>query len=370
MNFVSNAVKFSSEGSSIIVNVSTDESYAQKLLRTPLPDVSQAVKSTVPGSPKGDGSVSLGNAPECRWMTVSVEDQGMGMTGQELLRLFKPYNQASRSISVQFGGSGLGLCYVQSIVAAMNGYTQVTTRQGRGSCFCIVFPVLVSSERDRNAAADAASPSSRNTNSSSPKAAPSHYKRCTSPTGSQISLFEAFSTEFGESGQSGDGAQGQSGARSKGANGPRPMGGFGAEKDWPLVVLVDDLPLNLKVMNRFLSKSYRVEMAKDGLVALQLIRSRMAGVGQGGNGSVPAAVLTDINMPKMSGLELAKELRKLGFQGLIVGITGDITKSEEEFEEAGFDKILKKPCRPNTILATLASFQLIQNKEDSAAETL
>ena len=58
------------------------------------------------------------------------------------------------------------------------------------------------------------------------------------------------------------------------------------------------------------------------------------------------------------------------FSGLIVGITGDITKSEEEFEEAGFDKILKKPCRPNTILATLASFQLIQNKEDSAAETL
>jgi len=43
------------------------------------------------------------------------------------------------------------------------------------------------------------------------------------------------------------------------------------------------------------------------------------------------------------------------FSGLIVGITGDITKSEEEFEEAGIDKILKKPCRPNSILATLAS---------------
>jgi len=103
-------------------------------------------------------------------------------------------------------------------------------------------------------------------------------------------------------------------------------------------------------------------MAQDGVIALEMVRSRLAGGGSAGGGRAPAAVLTDVNMPKLSGIELAEELRQIGFSGPIVAITGDITKSKEDFEAAGFDKILEKPCRPAAILATLASFQLVGSR--------
>ncbi|MCM1566250.1 MAG: ATP-binding protein [Dehalobacter sp.] len=68
-------------------------------------------------------------------LLFSVRDNGMGISRDQLERLFHPFVQADGSISRRFGGTGLGLAINKRILALMNSDISVETEEGQGSCF-------------------------------------------------------------------------------------------------------------------------------------------------------------------------------------------------------------------------------------------
>ncbi len=64
-----------------------------------------------------------------------VEDSGVGMTGDQIGRLFQPFAQADSSTTRRYGGTGLGLSIVRRLARLMGGDVTVASEPGRGSRF-------------------------------------------------------------------------------------------------------------------------------------------------------------------------------------------------------------------------------------------
>ncbi|HEY3399136.1 MAG TPA: ATP-binding protein [Geothrix sp.] len=72
---------------------------------------------------------------------VRIEDTGIGMSEEELGRLFNPFQQVDGSITRRFGGTGLGLAISQRFMGLMNGRISATSRKGEGSVFVVEMPL-------------------------------------------------------------------------------------------------------------------------------------------------------------------------------------------------------------------------------------
>src|SRR6202044_969120 len=66
-----------------------------------------------------------------------VSDSGIGLTLNEIKRLFRPFSQANVSIASRFGGAGLGLSSVKQLARAMGGDIAVTQRPNGGATFTL-----------------------------------------------------------------------------------------------------------------------------------------------------------------------------------------------------------------------------------------
>ena len=71
-------------------------------------------------------------------VSFSVRDTGIGMTEEQMGRLFKTYEQANAGIALKYGGTGLGLAISQNIVNKMGGVIKVASKMGEGSEFSFV----------------------------------------------------------------------------------------------------------------------------------------------------------------------------------------------------------------------------------------
>jgi signal transduction histidine kinase len=69
-----------------------------------------------------------------------VHDTGIGMTPEQLARLFRPFEQASAAITHQFGGTGLGLALSRRLCELMNGHIRVESEPGVGTTFFVTLP--------------------------------------------------------------------------------------------------------------------------------------------------------------------------------------------------------------------------------------
>jgi signal transduction histidine kinase len=72
-----------------------------------------------------------------------VSDTGIGMTPQQLERLFQPFTQAEASTARTYGGTGLGLAISKHFAEMMGGEVQVESEPGRGTRFVVRLPVDV-----------------------------------------------------------------------------------------------------------------------------------------------------------------------------------------------------------------------------------
>jgi light-regulated signal transduction histidine kinase (bacteriophytochrome)/ActR/RegA family two-component response regulator len=104
LNLVSNALKFTEEG---FVNV---------MVRLPN---------------DGQGDV----------VRIEVVDSGIGMTADQIERIFDKFVQADETITRRFGGTGLGLAIVRNLVKLMGGEISVQSQEGMGSKFTVVLPL-------------------------------------------------------------------------------------------------------------------------------------------------------------------------------------------------------------------------------------
>lgn len=97
-NLLSNAAKFSKDGN-VTIRVNSAESTKGKLIE------------------------------------FHVEDQGIGMTEDQLAKIFDPFTQADSSTSKEFGGTGLGLTITREFSRKMGGDIRVTSEIGKGTVF-------------------------------------------------------------------------------------------------------------------------------------------------------------------------------------------------------------------------------------------
>jgi two-component system, sensor histidine kinase len=73
-------------------------------------------------------------------VVVSVIDTGIGVSDEQLSRLFQPFGQADVSISRRFGGTGLGLALSRRLAELLGGTLGVRSALGAGSCFELSLP--------------------------------------------------------------------------------------------------------------------------------------------------------------------------------------------------------------------------------------
>ena len=83
------------------------------------------------------------------WLAASVEDNGAGMTEEQVSKLFKPFVQADQSVTRTHGGTGLGLSISQQLVEAMGGTMGVESEQGVGSKFSFKIPITYAENAER-----------------------------------------------------------------------------------------------------------------------------------------------------------------------------------------------------------------------------
>src|SRR5690606_5520673 len=105
-NLISNAIKFTPRGGSIVVRAGLDTAAAEQCLR------------------------------------VSVIDSGIGISPENLGRLFQRFSQIDGSTSREFAGTGLGLALAKELVELHGGVIRVDSQPGRGSCFWFSLPVV------------------------------------------------------------------------------------------------------------------------------------------------------------------------------------------------------------------------------------
>jgi signal transduction histidine kinase len=83
------------------------------------------------------------------WISIAVQDTGIGISRENLPKLFQNFNQAEASTASRYGGTGLGLALSQKLCRMMGGEITVDSELGRGSCFTISVPAAIAASTPR-----------------------------------------------------------------------------------------------------------------------------------------------------------------------------------------------------------------------------
>ena len=116
INLLNNAVKFTMEGGTITLQVSLVPSEA----------------STNP-------------VPNPNHLRIAVIDTGIGISAENIQKLFQPFIQVDSALNRQYNGTGLGLALVRKLVELHGGTVELTSEVGVGSCFAIKLPFNIDS---------------------------------------------------------------------------------------------------------------------------------------------------------------------------------------------------------------------------------
>lgn len=117
------------------------------------------------------------------------------------------------------------------------------------------------------------------------------------------------------------------------------------------ILVVDDCPVNLKVMIYYLQQTgCSAEIACDGEEAICMIEKNHYGI-----------VFMDVQMPVMGGIEATKAIRKKGFEVPIVALSAGVTEPEKQAcRDSGMNNFLSKPVQRKDITSILIAHSVIK----------
>ena len=115
INLLNNAVKFTPKGGRVNLEV------------TQLP-------------PELSSDLTTSDRPSQQYLRISVSDTGIGISPENIKKLFQPFIQIDSALNRQYEGTGLGLALVKRIVELHGGRVGLTSELGVGSCFTVDLP--------------------------------------------------------------------------------------------------------------------------------------------------------------------------------------------------------------------------------------
>ncbi|RXG22052.1 hybrid sensor histidine kinase/response regulator [Leeuwenhoekiella aequorea] len=127
------------------------------------------------------------------------------------------------------------------------------------------------------------------------------------------------------------------------------------------ILLVDDEPMQIKLAQETLKKfPYSIRTAKNGLEALDLLQEENFDL-----------VLTDIQMPVLDGIELIKKIRALKkFETIpVIALSGNGKLEDSDYKNLGFTGNLKKPYKPDHLIAIINDIDFSIDTEDRKSDT-
>ncbi len=193
-------------------------------------------------------------------LKISVVDNGIGMTEEQLDRMFQRFTQADSSTTRRYGGTGLGLAISKTLVELMGGTIGVRSEPGKGSTFWFALPLE----------AGVQAPSETRTQAAERSLGSLPAPGAASPPPSAIPLLTA--------------AVAEAGAAQRGA---------------VRVLLVEDNFVNQRVAVYMLNKlGHEVDVARQGKEAIDMLSKSVYGL-----------VLMDCQMPEMDGFEATRMIR-------------------------------------------------------------
>lgn len=232
---------------------------------------------------------------------ISVADSGIGMSDETQRRLFQPFVQAGSDTTHMYGGTGLGLTICKRLADMMGGTIQTESALGKGTVISLTLCLPIADASDL--VEDAGEVGQRNLAATVATVRPA----------------------------------------------PTPEA---AASEGTLLLLVDDHPTNRMLLFKQVSAlGYAAECAENGREALSLWRSGRF-----------AAVITDCNMPDMSGYELARAIRATEAAERrrpmpILACTANALAGDAEIcAAAGMDDYLPKPISLGGLAAKLTQW--------------
>ncbi|MBX3364791.1 MAG: PAS domain S-box protein [Phycisphaeraceae bacterium] len=249
--------------------------------------VGNAVKFTSEGWVRVD--VHLRREGDKSVLEVEVADTGVGMTPDQVERVFDPFMQADESTTRRFGGTGLGLAITRRLVDLLGGDVVCRSTAGEGTVFTVRLPVR---------AEDAAV--------------------CSDHLAQHAPRQDETEVSVGEPTLNGR------------------------------VLLAEDGPDNQRLLSFHLKRAgATVDIAENGRIAVEKALAASE------RGEPYAVILMDMQMPEMDGYAATRALRAAGYSGPILALTAHaMTGDRERCLEAGCDDYFTKPIqRDNLILA-------------------
>jgi two-component system sensor histidine kinase ChiS len=225
-----------------------DENRLQQILHNLL---GNAIKFT------DTGEVEIKAERQNGQIKIEVSDTGIGIEAHQLEEIFSAFEQGDGSVAREYGGTGLGLSVTKQLIELHGGKIKVESKVGKGSTFSFTLPRSKVSR-------DAYQPVAFETRVGVVNAAPSD---------SNIDLIPTEATII------------------------PPLNGKHHK-----ILVVDDEPINLQVLDNHLSlNNFEVTQAISGAEALGILEKDPH----------YDLIILDIMMPKMSGYEVCRELRKI-----------------------------------------------------------
>ena len=285
------------------------------------------------------GEIALSMTYEDAQAVIAVSDEGIGIAGEELPKVFDLFSQVETTIDRSLGGLGMGLTLVRRIVE-MHGGSVTAFSEGvdRGTRFVVRLPA--SPERSKPAPG-------------APFEATGDVPRRGVPNGIACRTVVRRTPRDRGAGsgrragrwEGSAGKSAASGAENVAAAQGKEEGGADAPRR---LMLVDDNVETVAALEKlFGMKGYEVRVAHDGLAALSLAET-----------FEPEAAVLDIGLPGANGYEVASALReRYGERSLLLVALSGYGQDDDRARsrEAGFDHHLLKPASFRALMELVAS---------------